>query len=59
MPVCEICGEEVNKVTKCNSCGDKFCEDCGSEDGKVCIYCEEDEDAKAQDEHEDDEDDDW
>ena len=55
MPICVICGEDSDAVTKCKTCGDKFCEDCGDEGGKVCIYCEEDEkDDKLRDEHEDD-----
>ena len=54
MPICEICGEDSDKVTKCKSCGYKFCEDCGDEGGKVCIYCEEDiEDDESDDEDED------
>lgn len=39
MPICAICGEEVDHVTKCKMCGEKFCVDCGEPDEKLCIYC--------------------
>lgn len=51
MPICAICGEEFDEVTKCKTCGEKFCADCGVADEKLCIYCVEDDD--------DDEDTDW
>jgi hypothetical protein len=44
MPICAICGEEVELVTKCKMCGEKFCSDCGDPDEKLCIYCMDDDD---------------
>jgi hypothetical protein len=41
IPECEICGEEADKLTKCKSCGAKFCEDCGSTIEKLCEFCAE------------------
>lgn len=53
MPICAICGEETDIVTKCKQCGEKFCADCGSPEDKLCIYCLDD------DEEESEEDEDW
>ena len=53
MPICAICGEEAEHVTKCKMCGEKFCADCGEPDEKLCIYCLDDEDDEF------DDDDDW
>jgi hypothetical protein len=53
MPICDICGEDVDKTTKCKVCGEKFCFDCGDVDEKLCIYC------LDEDEDEDFDDDDW
>ena len=39
MPVCVICGEDSETVTKCKTCGDKFCTDCGEQEKNLCIYC--------------------
>jgi len=39
MPICANCGEQVEVVTKCKMCGEKFCSDCGEPDEKLCIYC--------------------
>jgi len=39
MPECEVCGEQVEKVTTCKSCGTRFCEDDGDPTEKQCIYC--------------------
>jgi hypothetical protein len=44
MPICAICGEEVENVTKCKMCGEKFCSDCGEPDEKLCIYCMDEDD---------------
>lgn len=52
MPICAICGEEVEHVTKCKMCGEKFCADCGEPDETLCIYCLDDDD----DDWDDDED---
>lgn len=44
VPLCTLCGEDVDSVTKCIICGAKFCSDCGEHDEKTCVYCyEEDE----------------
>ncbi|MCW4012190.1 MAG: hypothetical protein NWF07_04265 [Candidatus Bathyarchaeota archaeon] len=58
MPICAICGEEVEVVTKCKMCGEKFCSDCGEPDEKLCIYCLDDEDDADWDDDDWDEDDD-
>ena len=50
MPLCAICGEEFDQVTKCKMCGEKFCSDCGDLEDKLCIYCNEDEDEDWKDE---------
>ena len=42
MPICAICGEEFDHVTKCKTCGERFCADCGEADEKQCIYCADD-----------------
>ena len=52
MPTCEVCGEEESSVTKCKTCGTKFCEYCGSVEERQCIVCLEDGD-------DDEEDSDW
>ena len=45
MPICDLCGEQSNKVTKCKVCEEVFCADCGNAEEKVCLYCDdEDED---------------
>ena len=55
MPICAICGEEVEITTKCKMCGEKFCPDCGEPDEKLCIYCLDDD----EDEDWDDDEEDW
>ena len=57
MPICAMCGEEVEEVTKCKTCGEKFCVDCGDVESKQCVYCLEDDDDDWDDS--DEEDDDW
>jgi hypothetical protein len=52
MPICEMCGEEEDIVTKCKTCGMQFCEFCGSVDDKQCIECLDNSD----DDNDDDED---
>jgi len=49
MPICAICGEEAENVTKCKMCGEKFCSDCGEPDEKLCIYCLDDEEEEWDD----------
>jgi len=57
MPICNVCGEEEEIVTKCKTCGANFCEYCGEVEAKQCIECYDDSD---DDEDSDDEkDDDW
>jgi hypothetical protein len=55
MPICAICGEEVEHVTKCKMCGEKFCQDCGEPDEKLCIYCVDEDDDWTDDEDWDEE----
>jgi hypothetical protein len=40
MPICAICGENMEHVTRCKMCGEKFCQDCGNTAAKLCIYCD-------------------
>ena len=54
MPTCEVCGEDEDTVTKCKTCGIKFCEYCGSREDKLCIQCMEDDDEDDDDENDDD-----
>jgi hypothetical protein len=44
MPECFICGMEAEPIYKCKTCGELFCEDCGSPIGELCLYCEDEED---------------
>jgi hypothetical protein len=44
MPICAMCGEHVEHATKCTMCGEKFCDDCGEPEEKLCIYCSDDDD---------------
>ena len=39
MPICTVCEEEVEEVTKCTMCGLTFCAECGNPDVKLCTYC--------------------
>ena len=54
MPLCTLCGEDMDVVTKCSVCGARFCVDCGEPDEKLCIYCYDEDDDEW-----DDEEDDW
>jgi hypothetical protein len=58
MPICAICGEEADHVTKCKMCGEKFCADCGEPDEKLCIYCLDDDEGDWDDDDDEDLDDD-
>ncbi len=58
MPICAICGEEAENVTKCKMCGEKFCSDCGEPDEKLCIYCLDDEEEEWDDDDGDEDSDD-
>ena len=44
MPICEICGEESDRVTECKTCLERFCADCGDANRKLCTYCDDDDD---------------
>jgi hypothetical protein len=44
MPLCSICGELSDKVTRCKQCGERFCENCGDPEEKLCYYCDDEED---------------
>ena len=39
MPMCLTCGVEDVNVTKCRTCGETFCAECGSAINELCIYC--------------------
>jgi hypothetical protein len=39
MPKCNICGEKVEKLSKCETCGENFCFECGDLTSKICILC--------------------
>jgi hypothetical protein len=30
---------ESNVLYKCKMCGDRFCEECGDTDQKLCLFC--------------------
>jgi hypothetical protein len=52
MPECIVCGMESDTLYKCKVCGDRFCEECGDTDQKLCLFCldeEEDEDSWEED----------
>ena len=60
MPICAICGEDKDQVTKCKMCGEKFCACCGNADSKLCFYCGQDPEDDDRDYDDDDTDDyDW
>jgi hypothetical protein len=59
MPTCEVCGEEEETVTKCKSCGTRFCEYCGLVEDKQCMVCQDFNDEGDSKKDEDDEDSDW
>ena len=44
MPMCELCGEESNKVTECMTCLESFCDECGDTKRKLCAFCNDDDD---------------
>ncbi|MBN2336637.1 hypothetical protein JXL21_13850 [Candidatus Bathyarchaeota archaeon] len=39
MPICEICGMEVEEVHDCAECEAKFCDECGDVKAKLCYDC--------------------
>ena len=58
MPVCTLCGEDVEKVTECKECNARFCAFCGDHDDKICDFCF-DEDSIDYDEDVEYDDEDW
>jgi len=52
MPECGICGEQVDKLYLCGTCGVKFCENDGSPEEKKCINCSEKDRENREAEHE-------
>jgi hypothetical protein len=57
MPICELCGEEEEVVTKCKSCGKLFCEYCGVDESRMCMECLDEEDDEYDEDFDDEEDD--
>ncbi len=58
MPECIVCGMESDTLYKCKVCGERFCEECGDMDEKICLFCldeEEDEDSWDEDLEEEEE----
>ncbi len=39
LPICEICGEEVDEVRQCRICGVMFCRNCGDFERDICQDC--------------------
>jgi hypothetical protein len=54
-PICEVCGVEEDTITKCKTCGIKFCEYCGSVEERKCIDCLDND----EDDYDDDDDDNY
>lgn len=54
MPECVVCGMESDKLYKCKRCGERFCEECGDVDEKLCLFCldEEEEDWEEEEKEE-------
>jgi hypothetical protein len=50
---------ESDNLYKCKRCGDRFCEECGDIEEKLCLFCLDDEIEDDDDEEDDDEDTDW
>jgi len=50
---------ESDKLYKCKRCGDRFCEECGDVEQKLCLFCldEEEEDSLDEDLKEEEEED--
>ena len=56
MPVCDICGEEVDKLVKCSECGERYCDECGEHEKKLCYYCDDEEESEEDSEYDEE---DW
>lgn len=39
MPKCELCGENEEKLYRCETCGTMFCEYCGVVEDRICLNC--------------------
>jgi hypothetical protein len=39
MPLCEICGMDMQELHDCKECEAKFCSECGDEKKKLCYDC--------------------
>ena len=50
---------ESDNLTRCKKCGDRFCEECGDKNEKICLFCLDDESVDWTDDSDDDEDSDW
>jgi len=48
MPVCEVCGDEVEHVTRCSRCKMLFCDECGSVEDRLCMLCQAELEAKEE-----------
>ncbi|MFB0558556.1 MAG: hypothetical protein ACETVY_05525 [Candidatus Bathyarchaeia archaeon] len=50
MPECVVCGMESDKLYKCKRCGERFCEECGDIEEKLCLFCLDEEEEDWEDE---------
>jgi|GEM_PF-982250 len=48
--VCEICGEETERLTACRMCGVNFCDECGYPEKNLCFDCGDEVDEGLEDE---------
>ena len=39
MPLCEICGMDVQELQDCKECGAKYCSECGDTKKCLCYDC--------------------
>ena len=45
MTACDVCGDWSQiELPQCNECGEKYCEDCASEEINLCKDCKDNED---------------
>jgi hypothetical protein len=52
MPECGVCGDQVESLCQCGTCGVMFCENDGSFEEKRCINCSEKDKENREAEHE-------
>jgi len=50
--ICEVCGEEDEKLTACRMCGVNFCDECGYSEKYLCYDCGDEVDEGLEDEAE-------